>query len=346
MNPEPGKIASIRHESQIFSIALSRDESLLACGGTDSVPVTVWRLADATCVARLQGLKRQAHALAFSPDGSRLAAANLWGAQCVWRLEDGALIGEKAGGSTRQTRSLVFPKTSGKERLLMISGSLVGGKPDRLLAPDGLRIADSYRGLRVLRYRSTRVLAELDRERLDFTNSPMRARSWSGDSNVLALSGDGFVATWQPFTSDAPIRFARLSSTDGGESIAALSHPARLLYATDHSVQVLELPEQSAARARTRFEDFVSSVPEPPEPPRFEARRDWKWGFTQWRHEAVHTHEDSQLVWYSVSSGRDDGAGVQAFESFLRDGPQGGSPPEPILVEIVQAVRILTREKR
>lgn len=346
MNPEPGRIASIRHESQVFSIALSRDENLLACGGTDSVPITVWRLADATCVARLKGLKRQAHALAFSPDGTRLAAANLWGAQCVWRLEDGSLIDERPGGSTRQTRSLVFPATSRKERLVMISGSLVGGKPDRLLAPDGLRIADSYRGLRVLKYRTTRVLTELDRERLDFTNSPMRARSWSSDSNVLALSGHGWVGTWQPFTSDAPIHFTRLSSPGGEASVAALSHPGRLLYATDHTVQVLELPERSTVRTRTRFEDIVSRVPEPSETPRFEARRDWKWGFTQWGHEAVHTHEDSQLVWYSVSGGHDDGAGVQTFESFLRDGPQGGSPPEPILAEIVQAVRILTREKR
>jgi hypothetical protein len=52
-----------------------------------------------------------------------------------------------------------------------------------------------------------------------------------------------------------------------------------------------------------------------------------------------------ELVWYSMSGGRDGGAAVQTFESFLRDGPVGGSPPEPILCEIAQAVRILARNR-
>jgi len=177
---KPDTVANIRHESPIFSLALSRDERLLACGGTDAVPITVWTLEDGACVGRFKGLKRQAHGLAFSPDGARLAAANLWGAQCVWSLGEGALLEEKEGGSGRQTRTLVYPASSVKHRL-------------------------------------------------------------------------------------------------------------------GHALRI-----------------------------------DLRAG---------------ELVWYSMSGGRDGGAAVQTFESFLRDGPTGGSPPGPILREIAQAVRILSRER-
>ena len=345
MDLKPDTVANIRHESTIFSLALSRDERLLACGGTDAVPITVWNLDDGVCLGRFKGLKRQAHALAFSQDGARLAAANLWGAQCVWRLGDGEVLEEKEGGSARQTRTLVYPASSAEHRLVMLSGSISGGKPERTLAPNGLAIADTYRGVRVLKYRTTRVVAELERDRSLLMKPGVRARAWSGDSRVLALSGDGWAGAWMPFEEGGPVFLSPLPSADQVNVIAALNDPRRILYADQSNVRLLEFPEAPLrASVRTAFEEFMSRLEEPAAEPPFLAQRTWKWGFTNWGYHAVDT-QAGELIWYSMSGGRDGGAAVQTFESFLRDGPAGGSPPGPMLREIAQAVRILSRER-
>lgn len=62
------------HASPVKSLAFSKDERLLASGGSDST-IRLWDIATGTEVRRLQGNLQPVWALAFKPDGSTLASA-------------------------------------------------------------------------------------------------------------------------------------------------------------------------------------------------------------------------------------------------------------------------------
>ncbi|MBK8433753.1 MAG: hypothetical protein IPL28_21810 [Chloroflexi bacterium] len=56
----------------------------------------------------MAGVAGQVHTLAFSADGSRLAAGTVWGGIWVWQTSTGQLLQQREPTTTRRRRALVF----------------------------------------------------------------------------------------------------------------------------------------------------------------------------------------------------------------------------------------------
>jgi len=94
------------HASPVKSLAFSKDERLLASGGSDST-IRLWDIATGTEVRRLQGNLQPVWALAFNPDGSTLASA---GSDALVHLWDVGTSHEREflKGHTQPVRSVAF----------------------------------------------------------------------------------------------------------------------------------------------------------------------------------------------------------------------------------------------
>ncbi len=335
MNLNP--LLSLEHGAPIFSLALSRDENLLACGGAVT-PISVWNLSDGTLVTYLGELNAPAHALAFSQDGALLAGVNIWGGVCVWQVADGQLLEQKPDTKSRRTRSLVYPTTSKKSQPVMFTHSIYS-YPDRSLAPDGKSLAVVEGGfVKVMKYKTTTELSKINLAKYDIVKGGIGKMVWSGDSTRLAMGGRGWAGVWMPF--EHPPRFYGVSlpaSIAFDEKVVLSSR--QILYPKGRSIGVLELPETPLL---TEWARFLNSVPEPESG--FKAKNDWHWNETQWGYDGVHTF-DPELVWYNHSHNPHAGGGAveQSFTSFLEDGPYLREVPEAILVKVCQAVRQLIR---
>jgi eukaryotic-like serine/threonine-protein kinase len=76
------------HVGQVRTIALSRDQRLLASGGNDGLLI-VWDLADGNRPRILPGHHAEIRYVAFAPDGHLLASAGWDGTVRLWNLDDG-----------------------------------------------------------------------------------------------------------------------------------------------------------------------------------------------------------------------------------------------------------------
>lgn len=331
---------TIQHESPISAIALSRDERFVACGGADTVPILIWDLAQETLVARLIGLNRQAHALVFSPDSTRLAAANLWGGLCVWDVATGQLLQARPETKSRRIRSLVYPANAKAARLPVMLSDSIHSPVQRALAPNGVLLAINQAAVRIFHYKTRIELRMLSLSNYPLAKSGVRMMAWSAESNYLALSGDGWAGIWEPCAPDSQCYVRDLPFSGGLDGLAVLSTSRRLVYAHGRTIAMLDMPQ---APARTTWQEFIHRVPEPAIDSRFIATRDWQWNTTQWGYDGVHTYEGC-LVWFSHSYNPHAGgsAATQSFASFLTDGPDH-EIPEPLLPELCQAVRALAR---
>ncbi|NNJ09758.1 WD40 repeat domain-containing protein [Chloroflexales bacterium ZM16-3] len=334
------KIASIRHESHIFALALSRDERLLACGGAESAPITVWDLSTGALVARLAGLSRQAHALAFSPDSSLLAAANLWGGLCVWGVAESDLLEARPEAKSRRIRSLVYPDSARRTRLPVMLSESIHSQTRRALAPNGKLLASSFGAadVKIMQYRTTTELGALELSKYESLTPGVSAMAWSADSRALALAGRGWAGVWLPLEDKPSFYATGLPSNEEVGGLAVLSDSRQIIYALGRELAALDLPQTPLL---TAWQTFMSRVPDPPTESGFKARREWTWGATQWGYEGVHSYEGC-LLWFSHSHNPHAGGGAseQSFASFLKDGP--AQPiPDHLLIEVAQSVRAL-----
>ncbi len=338
-----------RHPSFIFSLAVAPGEGLLACGGTEDTPITVWNLADGALVAQLTGLPNQAHALAFSPDASLLAAANVWGGQRVWSVADGRLVDTRPNTSARRTRSLAYRATQPNAQRPIMQSDSIGEGVQRVLAPSGKFVAVSQAGVRVLPYRSqSDVIAQLDPTRYALTRSGVQHLAWSAGSDWLALAGPGWAGAWRSFEAQPAVYAARLPATENVQALAVLGGARQVLYARGPEVMALDLPLTPLAIVLTPWQQFLSRLPPAPDLTVAQARHDWNWNITQWGHEGVDTF-GAGLLWYSQEHNTMAGGAAldQDFASFLELGPAvTNGIPEPILVEVCQAVLTLTAQGR
>lgn len=337
---------TIRTGGAIFSLALSRDGQLLACGGTADTPVSVWRLADGTCLARLEGLPRQTHALAFSADGARLAAANLWGGLCVWALPSGQLLEQIEDTTTRKTRELVYPDTAATAlKPVMLSGSLAT-TGERALSPNGRLLArrDNAIVLNLCRYRSSRVVAEWHADAYPISVTGIRRICWSAEGSELAMAGDGWIGAWSPSAEAAPAYAAALPFSGGVDALARTG--THWLYAKDAAITAMPIPLTPLAPQDSAWLTFLRTVPAPP--PDFKPRHEWTWNYTSnGGHDGVHTLNTGSILWFNVTyPAYAGGFGAdQAFADFLAQGPMMREVPEASLIELVQAVRLLVNER-
>ncbi len=329
-------VTTFEHDTVIHSLALSRDETRLACGGADA-PITIWNVSDGMLLTRLTGLKHQAHAVAFSPDDAWLAAVNVWGGLYVWQLADGQLIEQKPETKSRRNRSLVYPATSKNPRLPVMLTHSIYSQPDRSLAPDGksLAVVEGAR-VKVLKYRTTTELSTINLSKYGIFKQGVGKLVWSTDSKMLAMGGRGWAGVWMPFEHPPSFYGVSLPASIAFDEKVVLSS-RQILYPKGRSIGVLELPETPLL---TEWERFLNSVPEPESG--FKAKNDWQWNETQSGYDGVHTFE-AQLVWYNHNHNPHAGGGAaeQSFTSFLEDGPYIRDVPNPILVKVCQAVRQL-----
>ncbi len=330
----------IHHESYIFSLAVSPDETLLACGGTEEVPITVWNIAQGTLVARLTGLTRQVQALAFSADGALLAAANLWGGLCVWEVASGRLLETRPNGSGRKKRSLVYPAKEPQARLPIMLSDSISGTRSRALARDGRFLAVLNATLQVKRYKTAAILAELDPQQWSVAQSGIRQLAWAADSATLALAGSGWIGCWRPLARPAQFFATPLPTAGQVAALAVLGQSRQVLYAIGADVAVWTA-QSPLAPVLTPWQRFLNQVPRQQPGSEGMLKKEWTWDVTQWGYKGVHTYE-GQLLWYIHTHNPHAGGGAhgQSYADFLAAGPSA-PVPEPILVEICQAVRLL-----
>jgi WD40 repeat protein len=329
-------IENISYESSVFSLAVSRDEKRIACGGTQDVPITVWNLAEGNIIGRFSGLKHQAHALVFSPDGSRIAAANLWGGMCVWNTATGEQLHQKPETRGRRYRYLVFPETKNKSEVPVMSSWSMYQGIGKILAPNGKWQASINGKVVIHTYRTNHERAVIDPQQQTVSSSGCNLMAWSADSSVLAMAGPDWAGVWH--MDDQKFHARKLPTGHRATVLAVLRDPVQVIYANENCLATLLLPDTPVL---SKWEKSMAKV-EIPNNPDFKTRRDWNWDVTSYGYEGVHTMEEGHLVWYNHSHNPHHGGygHEQTFDDFLAHGP--ASPiPEDILVEVYQVVKVI-----
>ncbi|MEO5375794.1 MAG: caspase family protein [Alphaproteobacteria bacterium] len=199
-------------EGQIYAVAVSPDGALVAAGGMTGafwdgkVSIYVFDAQTGDIVRRLTGLSGQVQHLAFSPDGSRLAAAlGLRAGLRVWNTgdwtlatEDRAYGGPSYGLAFDRDGRLATTSDDGQIRLYDKGGQLLrkapapgGGQPDGIaFSPDGRQIAIGYADGPKVDVIGATDLAPLFKPDLTGVRAGSLARvAWSADGQALFASG-------------------------------------------------------------------------------------------------------------------------------------------------------------
>ena len=156
------------NDGKVYSVALSPEGKYVAAGGFDArysidktMAVYIFEAASGTLVTRLGGLGDVIHHLAFSPDGSRLAATLGGGkGMRLWETTSWRIIGEDITYGGKHSRGGVFDGTNhlyavgydGQIRrysenggLEVASPSLAGKEPSSIAVhPDGGKLAIGF----------------------------------------------------------------------------------------------------------------------------------------------------------------------------------------------------------
>jgi len=332
----------IRNASAINAIAISHDEKLIACGGSAPGPITVWTLPDGEMLAQVAGFTGQIQSMAFSPDSSRLAAANVWGGLWVWNLNDGTLVHHKEAANSREIPSLVFPSNARNNDLPVILLDSIHCGPSRKLSPDGKLLATRQGFISITKYKTKTELHRLDCTKYEVAKSGARFLNWSSDSKMLAMAGDGWAGAWA--LSEDKFFGCSLPSTEFIYDVAVLISARRIVYTVGKPMLLaVELPGEALL---TNWQDTQRLIAEVPAEVSSNLDQDWTWNVTQWGYEGVRLEAEG-LLWYSHSHNTMDGgsmANVQSLTSFLESGPADKSVPEDVLARICRAVNLKIAE--
>jgi WD40 repeat protein len=192
------------HEGQTFAVAISPDGELVAAGGFN-LDIYLFDRQSGRLLRRLSGLPAIAIGLAFSPDGSRLAAT-LGGSTGlrVFRMPDGHEMGkdidyggDSFGVAFAADGRLATTSYDGKIRLygrdlhLLASVSAPGGKQPSGVAfsPDGRRIALGYTDVLRVDVLDATDLSDLYVPDTRGTLGTFLSVTWSADGTFLYAAG-------------------------------------------------------------------------------------------------------------------------------------------------------------
>ncbi|MDR3707103.1 MAG: caspase family protein [Capsulimonadaceae bacterium] len=203
-------------QNQLCSVAISPDSSTVACGGNWQI-IYVFDRASGNLIREIRGEPSEVDSLAFSPNGSLLAATFYRHGLRVHRLSDGSIVGSDTAYGA-DSRCVVFDpaSTSEEARLatscndgfvraykLSPSGLVLRAKvtnpsgdyPSQIAySPDSSRLAVGYLGGKP----RVDVLSASD---LSLLLSPTaagwtQAVCWSADGNQLFSSVTGAIRRW------------------------------------------------------------------------------------------------------------------------------------------------------
>ena len=349
-------IGRIKHPGTIYSLALSRDETLLACGGDPSHPVVVWRLSDGARLGCYSGLPHQAHSLAFSADGKRLAAINLWGGMRVWSLSDGSLLEARADGASRRHRALAYNAAAPDAILPMDFADRIDGDSRRCPTPDGRLVASvcGQHTLRVSARRKSGVLASLDLIGHAETRSGTWGMAWSADARQLAIAGRGWLGVWAPrleatsTPSDSPrlplagpFCVAPLPSAELINALAIMGGAQIILIAQQERLLVYPVPTTPATLITTPWQRILQAADRLVDSGSFPAKNCWQWNTSTRSYEGIRIETKGLLFYGDDVYGLGGSAVQQGFADFLSQGPVGGLVgfDDAVLAEVVQRVR-------
>jgi WD40 repeat protein len=203
------------HRKDVHGLAFAPNGRTLASVGGQSAAVWLWDVRTGELVRRLAGRRDRGRAVAFSPDGKLLAAADNRNLVRVWRLPDGQPEAEIP--VSRSTPDRPHPTRA----------------YDLVFLPDGRSVATASEEVRVWTlgtyeppYREAPVS---DRKRID-------ALAVSADGSMLAFGCRTAVGCWWPETNlfrplaELAARAHSLAFTpNGGELAAAFGNTVRVL---------------------------------------------------------------------------------------------------------------------
>lgn len=331
----------IRHGSGINAIAISHDEKLIACGGFAPAPITVWDLSSGDMLTQVSGFTGQVQSMAFSPDSSKIAAANVFGGLWVWNLKDGLLAHHKEETGSRRIPSLVFPSNARNNDLPVTLLDSIHRGASRKLSPNGRLLATRQGFVSVTKYKTKNELHRLECQKYDVAKSGVRNLNWSADSKLLALTGDGWAGCWAP--AEGKFFGSKLPSVEFVYDVAILGSTRQLLYTIGKpTLLVMDLlAEPLLTEWEARYKGFLTV---PPTDSELKSPDDWNWNVNQWGYEGVSLQADG-LLWYSHRHNTMDGgsgAHLQSLASFLEEGPSDKGIPEDVLGSLCRAVNLKT----
>ncbi|MFY7925825.1 MAG: caspase family protein [Aquidulcibacter sp.] len=198
-------------QGQIFAVALSPDGRLAAIGGwtgsAGDMGVHIFEAATGRHLQRIGGFADSIGALAFSPQGDRLAIGDFGGVFRLHRIPDGARLWsrEDAGGqiyglSFAPDGRLAMASDGGGGRLRIFGpeGALLreartelGRRPFRIaFAPDGSRLAIGFDDVGAVEVRDGSSLARISGADMGGERAEWLARvAWSRDGQTLFAGG-------------------------------------------------------------------------------------------------------------------------------------------------------------
>jgi WD40 repeat protein len=225
------------HTFTVTQACVSPDGKVIASGGGDSRggELKLWDARTGKQLAALPGYTNSLYALAFSPDGKRLAAAGIAPVQ-VWDVSTGKeLFSSKATGDWET--ALAF-------------------------SPDGARVAAAgWSGATVWEVPSGKVVASFQRPGYSTANHPL---AFSRDLRTLAVSNYQEIELWDVSTGE---RRAFLSEQRGEVGRAVYTTDGKTLIAgsnlrvgkKEHNLGEVRLLDVATGRARATFSDGLGS---------------------------------------------------------------------------------------
>jgi hypothetical protein len=205
------------HKDQVVSVAWSPDGTRLASGGGNleqnnkksDKTVQVWDASDGGHVLTYRGHTDAVEAVAWSPDGKRIASASLDKTVQVWDAADGGHVltyrghtdqvftlawspdGKRLASGSQDTTVQVWDAVDGKHYFTYTRHS--GGVLGVAWSPDSTRIASASLD------NTAQVWDAADGGHVFFYNGHVITVAWSPDGKRIASSSfDGPVQIWSP----------------------------------------------------------------------------------------------------------------------------------------------------